>query len=39
MQLAQRGSQWSLGHVSRGSDFDAHGDWSAPRTDQARMTC
>jgi hypothetical protein len=21
------------------NDFDAHGEWSAPRTDQARMTC
>ena len=39
MQLARRGLQWSLGHVNRGNDFDAHGDWSAPRTDQARMTC
>jgi len=38
MQLARRGSQWSLGQVNRGSDFDAHGDRSAPRTDQARMT-
>jgi hypothetical protein len=28
----------SLGHVNRGSDFDANGDPSAPHTDQARMT-
>jgi len=39
MQLAQRGSQWPLGHVSRGNDVAAYGDRSAPRTDQARMTC
>jgi hypothetical protein len=26
MQLARRGSQWSFGHFSRGSNFDAHGD-------------
>ena len=26
MQLARRGSQWSLGHINRGSNFDAHGD-------------
>jgi hypothetical protein len=38
MQLAQRGSQRSLGHVNRGNDFDAHGGRSVPRTDQARMT-
>src|SRR5262245_57651888 len=34
-KLARRGSPWS-GHVSRGIDFDVHGDRSAPRTDQAR---
>jgi hypothetical protein len=39
MQLARRGSQWFLGHVNRRNDFDAHGDRSARRTDQARMTC
>jgi hypothetical protein len=26
MQLARRGSQWSLGHVNRGK-WTAHGDW------------
>jgi len=34
MQVARRGSQWWT--VSRGNDFDAHGDRSAPRTHQAR---
>jgi hypothetical protein len=29
-QLARRESQWSFGHVNRGSDFDAHGDRFAP---------
>jgi hypothetical protein len=40
MQLARRGSQWSLGHFSRGSSFDAHGHsfHDAPRTDRARIT-
>jgi hypothetical protein len=27
MQLARRGCSGSLGHVSRGNDSDAHGDW------------
>jgi hypothetical protein len=30
MQLARRGSRWSLGHVTRGSNFDAQGDRSVP---------
>jgi len=36
MQLARRGSHWSVEQVNCGADFDAHGDESAPRTDQAR---